>query len=60
MCDQPDIPTAAAPMFAIKKAKMAQDVLDKKAIAADTAAYALRFLQTKKQKQVHATSLTHL
>lgn len=44
MCDQPDIPVATASVFVIKKAKIAKDVLDKKALAAGTATPALQFL----------------
>ena len=40
-------------MFAIEKAKMAQDILDNKAIAAGTAAAALWFPQTKKRKYIY-------
>ena len=49
-CDQPDPPTAVAPACAIEKAKTTKDVLDKKAFIAGTAAPALQFLQTEKQK----------
>ncbi len=31
MCDQPETPAVAAPAFAIEKAKIVKDVLDKKA-----------------------------
>ena len=50
ICNQPDIPAAAASTFAIKKAKMAKNVFDKKAAAAGIAAPALQFLQAEKQK----------
>ena len=47
-------------IFAIKKVKMAKNILDKKAFAAGTPATApaLWFLQAKKRKHIHITSLT--
>lgn len=36
ICNQFDIPVATVPLFAIKKAKTAKDVLNKKAPATDT------------------------
>ena len=60
-CDQPDTPAAAAPAFAIEKAKTAKDVLDKKAPAAGTAAPRYDFYKRKSENtQVRVTSLTDL
>lgn len=46
MCDQLDTFAAATPTSAIKKAKMANNILNKNVFVTDTAVSALRFLQT--------------
>lgn len=61
MCNQPDIPAAAAH----KNAKIAENILDKKSpttgiSTTGIAAPALGFLQAEKQKQVPTIGLTDL
>lgn len=45
MCDKPDTPAAAIPIFAIEKAKITKDILDEKALAASTSIAATSILQ---------------
>lgn len=58
ICDQLNTPVAVTSVFAIKKAKTAKNILDKRAFATSIAVLALQFLQIKKQRYVRTTGPT--
>lgn len=58
MCIQTNISAATTSVFAMKKAKTAKNVLDKKVLAAGITVLALQFLQAEKQKHLRIIGVT--